>query len=106
MSASTIRGSSPCAASRGGPKVRQALGRADAVVVNLTSGEHLEAEVDVFEPATDAELPAEWDALVDKFEALAAPVVGGSVARELVRRIADLDPDSPVDQLLGLQDGC
>ena len=75
------------------------------VVVNLTSGERLEAEVDVFEPATDADLPAEWDALVTKFEALAAPVVGGSVARELVRRIAGLDPNCPVDQLLGLRDG-
>ncbi len=38
-----------------------------------------------------------------KFEALAAPVVGGSVARELVRRIAGLDPDCPIDQLLGLR---
>jgi 2-methylcitrate dehydratase PrpD len=75
------------------------------VVVNLTSGERLEAEVDVFEPATDAELPAEWSALVHKFEALAAPVVGGPVARDLVRRIDKLDPECPVDQLLGLRDG-
>ena len=87
------------------PRPDRALVGPTKVVVNLTSGEHLEAEVDVFEPAADAELPAEWDALVDKFEALAAPVVGRSVARDLVQRIAVLDPDSPIDQLLGLRDG-
>jgi len=73
------------------------------VVLNLTDGECLEAEVDVFEPANDAELPAQWDALVTKFEALAAPVVGESVTRELVRRIAGLDPDCPIAELLGLR---
>lgn len=74
------------------------------VIVNLKNGGHLEAEVDVFEPAADAELSDQWDALVTKFEALASPVVGGSVARDLVQRIAISDPDCPIGQLLGLQD--
>lgn len=75
------------------------------VVVNLKSGECLDAEVDVFEPSTDAELPAEWAALVNKFEALAAPAVGESMVHQVVQRIAGLDPDCPVDQLLGLREG-
>jgi len=87
------------------PRPDRPLNGPTRVVVNLTSGKQLEAEVDVFEPATDAELPAEWDALVTKFEALATPIIGGSRAQDLVRRIARLDPDCPIDQLLGLQDG-
>ena len=74
------------------------------VIVNLTSGERLEAEVDVFEPTADAALSAEWDALVTKFEALTTPIVGESVARDLVQRIAKSDPDCPIDQLLGWRD--
>jgi 2-methylcitrate dehydratase PrpD len=86
------------------PRPDRALVGPTHVVVNLTNGERLEAEVDVFKPSTNAELPAEWDALVTKFEALATPVVGGSMAQDLVRRVARLDPDCPIDQLLGLRD--
>lgn len=84
------------------PRHDRALVGPTHVVVKLMTGERLEAEVDVFEPSTDAQLPAQWDALVTKFEALATPVIGGSTARNLVRRIAEMDPDCPIDHLLGL----
>ena len=88
------------------PRSDRPLAGPTHVVVNLTSGERLEAEVDVFEPFTDAELPVAWEALVNKFDALAAPVIGGALAHDLVGRIEQLDPTCPIDQLLGLGEGC
>lgn len=72
------------------------------VSLTLTNGDSFDAEVDVFAPTSDAELPAEWEALVAKFESLTSPVIGSTAAQELVGRISHLDPDLPIGQLFDL----
>lgn len=72
------------------------------VLITLTNGDRIESEVDVFEPTPDAALSAEWEALVTKFTFLSSPIIGASAAGEIVQRIALLDPDRPINQLLVL----
>lgn len=72
------------------------------VLITLTNGDRFESEVDVFEPTPDAALSTEWEALVTKFTLLSSPIIGAPAAREIVQRIALLDPDRPVNQLLEL----
>lgn len=84
------------------PEPDRELNGPTRVLMTLTTGERLEAEVDVFEPTPDAGLSVEWEALVAKFELLAGAVVGIAAAQELVARIARLDPDLPIGQLFDL----
>lgn len=82
------------------PEADRELNGPTRVRMTLTTGDHLEAEVDVFEPARDSELSSEWEALVTKFEELTSPILGTAAANDLVGRISRLDPDLPITQLL------
>jgi 2-methylcitrate dehydratase PrpD len=81
------------------PEAERILNGPTRVLMTLTNGDHLEAEVNVFEPTPDAELSSEWEALVAKFESLASPLIGESATQTIVGRVSELDPDRPVGQL-------
>lgn len=85
------------------PENDRAMTAPTKVSITLLNGDRLEAEVDVFEPTPDTELSAEWNALESKFMALTSPVIGSSAARALAERLARLDPESKISQLLSLQ---
>lgn len=86
------------------PEPERELNGPTRVLVTLTSGDRLQAEVDVFETTPDAELASEWMALVDKFKLLATPLIGTGATQELIERIAHLEPQLPITQLLDVSE--
>jgi len=87
------------------PEADRALTAPTRVVINLTGGDRLETEIDVWEPTHDEELDAEWDVLERKFISLASPVIGMSSAKEYAARLAQTEPNRPIDQLFDLSAG-
>jgi 2-methylcitrate dehydratase PrpD len=87
------------------PEANRAMTAPTRVLISLTSGDRLEAEIDVWEPAHDDELEAEWDALERKFISLAGPVIGVPSAEEYVARLAQPESNRPIEQLFALTAG-
>ena len=58
------------------------------VLITLTSGDRLEAEIDVWEPTHDDELWLNGTRSSGNFISLASPVIGMSSAEEYVARLA------------------
>lgn len=82
------------------PEHDRAMTAPTRVVVSLTTGDRLEAEIDVWEPTHDDQLAVEWDALERKFVSLVSPVIGMASAEEYVVRLAQPDPGCTVERLL------
>lgn len=87
------------------PEGDRAMTAPTRVLISLTSGDRLEAEINVWEPTHENELEAEWDALERKFISLASPVIGMSSANEYVARLAQIEPSRPIGELCELPAG-
>jgi len=72
-------------------------------VLRLRDGRELRTIVDMSVPAAgSAELDAQWRRLVDKFLALATPVVGASAADQVVATVGALEELDRVEDLVSL----
>lgn len=72
------------------------------VAVTLSDGTVLAATGDTSRPAAPAELGAQWNRLVAKFNALAVPVVGRSRAAQIVERVGGLDACDDIREVIAL----
>ena len=70
------------------------------MTIALVDGRELHERVNLNIPETD--LDRQWERLRRKFLSLATPVVGSAQAAELLSRIENLDPATPVRGLIQL----
>ena len=66
---------------------------ATRVTIELRDGRRLVADQEPERPATDAELPAQWQRLVAKFTALASPALGEATTAQAIALVADQSLD-------------
>ncbi len=74
--------------------------RTSIMKIRLTSGKEFEARVDF--PKGDPMNPVSWQDVVEKFQNLSAPVLGGSRTKDLIGIIMNLEQCSDCRQLVGL----
>lgn len=72
------------------------------ITVIRRDGTQLSTNHNVYEPTSDDDLPAEWEALVAKFRALAEPVIGPGAATSVVEYVSTLENVASMRMLAGL----
>jgi 2-methylcitrate dehydratase PrpD len=74
------------------------------VEIDFAGGRHFATEIDdrgAAAPATDDQLPRQWDRLSEKFLGLAEPVIGKAAAGDLHEAVRRLDELGSVTELVG-----